>query len=114
LQLALRVQYGIVASVDMEFNKPELRTDMELAQWRAVEIGNIKKAYDYQAIGFKEMQQRLREIAKMKGPIPDDLREFMREDNKNPDEPERPTISEEEKERRRAETNRERRSGRQE
>lgn len=110
-QLALRLQYGILATVDMEFNKPELRSDMELAQWKSIEIKNTKFMYDYQAIGYKEMQERLREIGKYSGKTPDDIREEMRETSGDVNDAERGSIEEDQKEERRAETNRSRRSG---
>lgn len=113
LSLALRINYGIIAKVDFAFNKIELRSDLELSQWKSIEISNVISLYNNQAIGLTEMQARLREIEQFTGPVPDDILEERVIGNVQPNDAERPTASEEDKERRRVQTNRDRRSGRQ-
>ncbi len=108
--MALRFM-GIIASVEFKFKKPELRTDIELSQWRRVETENITVLFNEQAIGEKEKAQRLREISGFEGPVPEDIAKERIIGGPKPNEPERPSESEEGKERQRAETNRERRSG---
>jgi len=111
--LALRIQSGILADVNMKFYKPELRSDLELAQWRTQEIDNITTLYDEQAIGLIEKQTRLRELGQFDGALPDDLLEERRVSNGgDTNQPERPSSSEADKEKKRKETNRDRRSGR--
>uniref|UniRef100_A0A6H1ZA30 Portal protein n=1 Tax=viral metagenome TaxID=1070528 RepID=A0A6H1ZA30_9ZZZZ len=111
LALGLRMENGIMATVDIEFRKPELRTDTELSQWQTIAIANIAQMYDEQAIGLQEKTERLREIGGFDGPVPDDISEERLNGGNNPNEPERPSSAEGEKERKRKETNRRRRSG---
>jgi hypothetical protein len=111
-RLALRVQYGFTGiKVDVEFEKPELRSEIELAQWLAIAIKNVTAMYDEQAIGDKEKRQRLRELGKFRGPVPNDALPERRVTQTQVNDAERPTRSEEEKENKRAETNKQRRSG---
>lgn len=110
MTMALRFM-GVMGNVDITFKKPELRSDMEMAQYKAVAIKNVSTAYDEQAIGEKERQRAIREIMGFTGPIPSDISDTRMVSGKDPNQPERPAESEEEKERRRAETNRQRRSG---
>lgn len=111
-QLALKIQHGLLVTVEFDFKKPELRSDLELSQWRRVEIECIKAAYNYRTIGLKEMQERIRVLMEFSGPVPDDVREEMLEGNSNVNDVERDGTGEEERNRRRVETNRNRRSGR--
>lgn len=110
--LALKVQYGLVVNVEFDFAKPELRSDLELSQWRRVELENIKAAYNYKSIGLKEMQERIRALMAFSGPVPEDTREEILEGMTGVNDPERDPTGEEERNRRRIETNRNRRSGR--
>jgi hypothetical protein len=112
--MALRYM-GIMATVEFEFEKPDLRSDKELSQFRRVELENIAVAFDEQAIGKKEKATRIREILGFEGEVPEDISEerVSRRNGGQPNEPERPPSSEDGKEERRSETNRGRRSGQQ-
>lgn len=111
LAMALKFNYGLLCKVDFEFNKPEVRSELEISQWQTTAIANTKLSYDYQAIGKEEMTNRIREIGKFTGPVPKDLRDKMNESGQAPKEVERPGTGEEDREGQREETNRERRSG---
>lgn len=110
-EMILRYEHGIIATVDFKFKKPELRTDEEMAQWKAVTLSNIALAFNEQSIGLEEKQTLIRTLLELKGKAPDDIAEERIVGNK-PNEPERPSSAEDEKEDKRSETNRDRRSGR--
>lgn len=107
--MALRFK-GIIAKVEVDLAKPELRSELEVAQYVAAALKNVSVAYDEQAIGEKERRERIREILGFKGPIPDDISK-ERVTHNEPNKPQRPIDAEPDKESKRKETNRKRRSG---
>jgi len=110
--LTMTLRYmGIVATVCFKFGKPELRSDMEISQYKAVEISNISTMYNEQAIGEAEKRERLRILGGFSGPVPSDISTERITGNGQPNQPERPMSAEPGKEDQRADTNRQRRSG---
>lgn len=110
LTMALRYM-GIIAKINFKFAKPELRSDMEISQYKAVEIKNVTTMFDEQAIGEVEKRERLRNLGGFTGPVPNDINPERIRGNGDPNQPNRPAESEAEKESQRADTNRSRRSG---
>jgi hypothetical protein len=116
--MALRYM-GFTAQVEFGFRNPELRSEIEQAQFRRVELDNIGVSYNEQAIGEKEKAVRIREVMGFDGAVPDDVspERIMARNPGNqgsdPNQPDRPASSEPAKEERRGQTNRDRRSGQQ-
>jgi len=111
-QLGLKFQHGLVVNVEVDFQKPELRSESEQAQYRAIGIENVKKLYNYKSIGLAEMQERLRLLEGFSGPVPNDIRDDILEVHSNVNDVERDPTGEYERNRQRVEANRNRRSGR--